>query len=190
MKKLYCYVDETGIDTEGRFFLVTAILVDGQHREALEQRLEELEIQTRKGIFKWTRAAFDRKERYIMGLEAIRELKSSLYYSVYHETKEYLTLICLTIAKAVLARTARSEEDYTVSIVIDGLTKKDAQRVREQLKLLKIHYQEIRGMKDEQSPFLRLADSIAGFLRDHQEGKARTVPHFKRLQQAKMIIEV
>jgi hypothetical protein len=79
MRKLYCYVDETGIDTEGKFYLVAAILVEGQHKEAVEQGLEQLEQQTRKGIVKWTRAAFDRKERYIMGLEAIRELKASIY---------------------------------------------------------------------------------------------------------------
>ena len=112
MKKLYCYVDETGIDTEGKFYLVATILVDGQQREALEQRLEQLEQQTRKGKVKWTRAAFDRKERYIIGLDSIRELKASIYYSIYRSTKEYIVLTSLTIAKAVLARIAGDKEEY------------------------------------------------------------------------------
>jgi len=189
MRKLYCSVDETGIDTEGRFYLVAAILVEGKQREALEQRLEQLEQQTRKGIVKWTRAAFDRKERYIRGLEAIRELKASIYYSVYHDTKEYIVLTCLTIAKAVLACVERDEE-CSLTIVIDSLNKKNEQKVRAQLKSLDIHFWNIRGLEDEQSAYLRLADSIAGFLRDCQEKKTYTAPLLKRLQQAKMIIEV
>ncbi len=144
----------------------------------------------RKGMYKWTRAAFDRKEQYLIGLSSIRELKGCILYAVYHQTKEYTTLTALTVAKAVLAQVAPGEEAYDVSVVIDALTRKDAQKVREQLKLLKIHYRDIRGMKDEQNAFLRLADSMAGFLRDCQEGKEYTIPHLKRLQQAKMVIEI
>jgi hypothetical protein len=190
MKKLYCYVDETGIDTEGKFFLVAAILVDQQRQEIIEQQLKRLEQTTRKGTHKWTRAAFDRKEQYLLGLSSLRELKACIFYAVYHDTKEYTTLTALTVAKAVLAHVTRIEEEYSVSIVIDALTRKDAQKVREQLKLLKIHYREIRGMKDEQNIFLRLADSMAGFMRDCQEEKAYTGPYLKRLQQAALVIEV
>jgi hypothetical protein len=89
----------------------------------------------------------------------------------------------------VLARVAREEEEYSLTIVIDGLSKTDVQKVSTQLKSLNVHYHKIRGLEDEQSSFLRLADSIAGFLRDCQEQKRYTVPLLKRLQQAKMVIE-
>ncbi len=49
MKNLCCFVDETCIDTEGRFFLVVCILIEQLHQEAIEQKLEELEKTTRKG---------------------------------------------------------------------------------------------------------------------------------------------
>jgi hypothetical protein len=190
MKNLCCFVDETGIDTEGRFFLVVCILIDQRDQEAIEQKLEELEKTTRKGNYKWTRAAFDRKEQFLEKLAALRELKGCIFYAVYHETREYTTLTALTIAKAALTKTERSREDYQVNVIVDALSRSDAQKVRFQVKLLKIHYRVIKGLKDEQSTLLRLADSVAGFLRDCQEGKAYTVPHLKRLERAALVIGV
>ena len=190
MKNLCCFVDETGIDTEGSFFLVVCILIDQRDQETIEQKLEELEKTTRKGNYKWTRAAFDRKEQFLEKLAAFRELKACIFYAIYRETKEYTTLTALTVAKAVLAKTDRSEEDYQANVIIDALSRSDAQKVRHQLKLLKIHYRVIKGLKDEQSALLRLADSMAGFLRDCQEGKIYTGPHLKRLERAALVIEV
>jgi len=54
---------------------------------------------------------------------------------------------------------------------------------------LKITYNNIRGMKDEQSTFLRLADCIAGLLRDYIEKQEYAVELFKLLQNKKIIIE-
>jgi len=44
MPKLYCYVDETGQDTEGAFFLVVVVLVAGEVRERLREKLLKIEI--------------------------------------------------------------------------------------------------------------------------------------------------
>ena len=46
-KKLYCYVDETGQDTKGRFFLV-AIVITGEEREELIKELEKIEATAKK----------------------------------------------------------------------------------------------------------------------------------------------
>jgi hypothetical protein len=72
------------------------------------------------------------------------------------------------VVKSVKVVTA--DEDYFVSVIIDGLTKKDTEKVRIILKDMKIKYKNIRGMKDEQNIFLRLADALAGFIRDYLEG--------------------
>ncbi len=42
MQKLYCYVDETGQDTQGALFLVALVIV-GQEREKLRKLLRSLE---------------------------------------------------------------------------------------------------------------------------------------------------
>ncbi len=40
--KFYCYVDETGQDTAGRFFLVSVVLIDSGKKDELENQLEEI----------------------------------------------------------------------------------------------------------------------------------------------------
>ena len=66
-QKLYCYVDESGQDTEGRFFLV-AVVISGDGRDELQQRLEEIEHRTRKGRAKWHRSGFSRRLDYIRSI--------------------------------------------------------------------------------------------------------------------------
>jgi len=61
--------------------------------------------------------------------------------------------------------------------------------VRTELKRLKIRYRKIRGMKDEQNTFLRLADALAGFLRDAHEKETYTAQYLARLTGAKIVTE-
>jgi len=64
------------------------------------------------------------------------------------------------------------------------------EEVRKELKKLKIHYRKIRGMKDEQSVFLRLADGIAGFLRDCFEKQPYIKMLLKKFKEGKILVEV
>ena len=93
----------------------------------------------------------------------------------------------MTIAKAILAK---NSTDYSATIVIDGLTKKNTEEVRVELKKLRIHYKSIRGLKDGQSAFLRLADCLAGFLRDYTEQQSYAAPIFRKLQKHGILMEV
>ena len=73
--------------------------------------------------------------------------------------------------------------------MIDGLTKKDTEKIRIELRKLKIKYKNIRGMRDEQSVLLRLADSIAGFVRDYLEKKPYAEKFFKKFKNQEMLQE-
>ena len=78
-------------------------------------------------------------------------------------------------------------ENYTGTVIIDGLIDKERGIVRDELKRLKIKYRKIRGMKDEQSVFLRLADAMAGFLCEVTEGKEYEVSLAKLFKSSKFI---
>ncbi len=184
--KLYCYTDETGQDTARRFFLVSVVLIDSAKKDELEAQLEEIERKTGKNKKKWAKEELSIRIQYIKEIAKIKSLQYSLYYSVYFETKEYIHLTTLSIAKAVLSK---NMDDYAATIVIDGLTKKDTEKVKKDLKSLKIRYDAIRGMKDEQSAFLRLADGMAGFMRDYIEKKPYADELFKLLRGKKIAIE-
>ena len=161
--KLYCYADETGQETAGQFFLVSIVITDSTRKNYLEEKLEEVEKKTGK-YKKWAKEDIDVRIRYLKEIAKIKDLQFSIYYSVYSQTKEYTHLTSLSIAKAILSNISG---EYTVTVIIDGLTKIDTAKVKKDLKDLKIKYDIIRGMKDEQSAFLRLADCMAGFIRDY-----------------------
>lgn len=185
--KLYCYVDETGQDTGGKFFLVSAVLIEKSLRDKLEQRLEEIERKTGKKKAKWIKTDFSIRKEFLKEVAYITNLQSSIMYATYAETKTYIELTALTIAKAVLAK---GEEDYDVTIIVDGLTKADTEKIRKELKKLRVKYDTIRGMRDEQSVFLRLADCIAGFMRDYIEKQLYTEDLFTLLTDKKILIEI
>lgn len=184
--KLYCFVDETGQDTKGALFLVAVVLKEIDGLVALEKRLQEIEQKTGKKQLKWKKTNNQIKELYLEELIQVKSLQNSIYYSQYQASKEYSKLTSLTIAKAILAR---QKENYSVIVIIDGLNDREREIVRQELKKLKIKYRKIRGMKDEQNIFLRLANAMAGFLRDNTEKQAYTKIFMRRLQIAKIIIE-
>jgi hypothetical protein len=64
MQKLYCYVDETGQDTEGRLFVV-AVVVIGLEKDRLLQLCEDMESISGKGKFKWGKAGYRQRMVYL-----------------------------------------------------------------------------------------------------------------------------
>lgn len=166
MVKLYCFVDETGQDTKGAFFLVSIVLKERKNLEVLEKKLLAIESSDKKPFSSWKKLPLKKRTDLFRKLAKIKELHDSIYYSVYYNSRIYTSLTALSIAKAVLSK---NTNDYIVTVVIDSLNNKEREAVSRELKKLKIHYRKIRGMKDEQNIFLRLAHFFAGFLRDYQE---------------------
>lgn len=162
-KKLYCFVDETGQDTAGKLFLVSVILKEKDQLESLRDRLEQIERFSGKGNVKWKKTSFTIKQIYLSELMKLFDLRKSVYYSVYQNTKDYTKLVAQTIFKSIKHQNI---SDYTVNIVIDALNQVESRRVKGELKRLGVKYKTVRGLRDEQDVFLRLADSMAGFLRD------------------------
>ena len=184
--KLYCYVDETGQDGLHKFFLVSVVITDKTRKDTLEKQLEELEKETGKNKLKWTKTKTSIRKKFIEDICKINDLKNSIFYSIYPNGQAYTHLTSLSVAKAVLAK---KESGYSVTVIIDGLTKKDTEKVRRDLKQLQVKYDNIRGMKDEQSVFLRLADCFAGFTRDYIENQAYAKGLFLRLKRREIIFE-
>ena len=187
-QKLYCYVDETGQDTAGMFFLVAIIITNITKKDKLEKILEKIEERTGKKKKKWTKMEFEERKKYMRAIVNLKELNSSIYYSLYRETKTYTQLTALTVAKAIFTKT--KDINYSVVVIVDGLTKKDTEKIRKELKKLNVKYNNIRGMKDEQSAFLRLADYIAGLLRDNIEKQSYATKLLSLLEKKKIIFEV
>lgn len=80
-QKLYCYVDETGQDTEGKLFLVAVVLKKIEDLEILEKKLEKIEESTGKKQAKWKKISWKLKSKYLEELLKIKELQNSIFFS-------------------------------------------------------------------------------------------------------------
>jgi len=186
--KLYAYVDETGQDTEGDMFIVSVVVP--QNRDAVLQYLEALEEKTGKGKMKWRKAGVENRLQYLEEIFTQKCFSLKICYSVYKETKEYRASIVLTVAKAMNRVDPGHNAIFT--LLVDGLNEKDQRYYGAELRSLGLHPRKIRGVKkDENDAFIRLADSICGFVRDIKEnGHGRALSIFHKGVKEGVLVEV
>ena len=175
--KLYCYADETGPDTKGKMFLVAVVITTSERIDVIERNLEDLELKSGKGILKWRLTGIPKKKSYLLGILGIGDLQGSLFYAVYRDTLDYLKLVAKTLAKAIIAFS--QNRDYQATIYIDGLRKTEITKVVRFLSAESIKRRKVKGLRDESSAYIRLADALAGFFRDYEEEKPYTKELFQ-----------
>lgn len=187
--KFYCYVDETGQDTWGEFFLV-AVVVIGEDRNVLIARCEQLEDESGKGKAKWGRAEKNLRLQYIQRILADSRFHESLRYCVFHQIRDYDTAIVEAIAKAVFW--ANPPDDYAAYAYIDGLSKTKRREYGPRLRKLGLSVKKVRGVaRDENNALIRLADAVAGFVRDaleEQSGELKNL--FDKAMEERVLIDV
>lgn len=185
IEKYYCYVDETGQDTMGEFFLVSAVLVEARLRERLKNRLLRLEDRSGKELLKWNGSSFEVRICYLRGLFQIRELYGCLHFYYVNNSLDYSNIKAHAIVRALQNIT----QQYKVTILIDGfLSKKEERIISRVLHKSEIRFRKIRGLKMNDC-FMRLADALAGFLRDHIEEQDYTEEIYGRLITTGFLIE-
>src|SRR5437879_1456328 len=106
-QKLYCYVDESGQDTEGELFLVS-VVVSELEQEAFTRELERIEEETGKRKTKWHKSAMGRRIAYIKAILASPIFQRTIFFSHYANSQAYVDLTVLTTAKAILQRVQHS----------------------------------------------------------------------------------
>lgn len=185
--KFYCYIDESGQDTNGKFFIVVLFLKENAFIQSLETNLEHIENITGKKNHKWKKTSLDIRKLYLHELSKVEQLSKSIYFSHYRDQKHYTTMLSEAIVRTI---NHLKIKNYSVNIIVDGLNNKDREILRNYLKKSKILYHKIRGMDDEQSVFLRLVDSFAGFLRDYFEKDKYTESIMKKLNKRQIITRV
>lgn len=186
-QKLYCYVDETGQDTHGRFFLVAVIIVDRALNEELQRQLLEIERLVRKRSARWARNNIRTKTAYLEQVLSL-SLEASVFYTIFENTTSYITHIGDAVVRATQEKVAG---DYRfVAIEIDALQAGEAPQVRKVLKHSQIRYNKLRGIRDEASPFIHLADAFAGFIRDYHENEPYATDYFPRFERRRIVKRV
>ena len=165
--KLFCYVDETGQDTQGRLFVVAVVITESE-REALRQQCSAIELESGKGQRKWVKSKHDRRLAYMRQVLKIPALHGKLCFSASHGHADYLDATVRAIAGSL--RLVESAE-FQATILIDGLPRSEERQVGLQLRRLGVPVKKVRGAQDETDVLIRLADAVCGFVRSALEGQ-------------------
>jgi hypothetical protein len=172
MQKLYCYVDESGQDTEGALFIVSAVVTQDE-RDMLIALLENIEKKSGKGRIKWAKARPERCLAYIHAVFEATAFQGRSYYGLYEDTLEY---VALTIATTAEALNLHSEgEEYRANVLVDGLRDSERNAFAVGLRRRGVRTDKVRGADEQQDALIRLADAICGFMRDALDGKPEYV---------------
>jgi hypothetical protein len=171
--KLYCYVDESGQDTKGHLFIVVAILA--VRPTELAEKLEAAESLSGKGRVKWHRSRHGRNA-YIKAA-----FSTNIHLRIYYQKFTGSELATVQATANAIDAYCRSEnvKAYKATVVIDGLHRSLQHRTGKLLRNLGIRTKSVRGERDETNPMIRLADVVAGIIRESYGGSA----HFKAIQE-------
>lgn len=168
MRRIYCYVDESGQDTQGLYFVVS-VVVAGEERDSVLMTLEKIERETGKNKLKWTRATFERRCAYMERVLKIDALRGKLQFSFYQNTRDYFGLTIKTIFQTLAMV---EEQNYKATVLIDALPPKHAIIASRMLHKAGAQVKKVRGVKhDENDALIRLADAVCGFVRNAYEGQ-------------------
>lgn len=184
--KLYAYVDESGQDTQGTMFLVS-VVVAGETRDAARDALQAIERVSGKRVRKWSKSRVRERVAYIEQCLDRAMLLGPVYYSYYRNTRAYVDLLILSTAKALHARVM---DRPTATVFVDGLVYAERRRFAAGLRKLNVMVRKVQGRRDESDEFIRLADAIAGFVRDALEGDPHMGVLFARAKRQRLIAEV
>jgi len=188
MQKLYCYVDESGQDTKGEFFLVSIIITEKEFKDKIEHILFNIERETGKRKTKWRPTPLKRKIKYLENVLCVNELKGSIFYDIYkNNQEEYIKLTGESVAMAIKIK---AEKNYSSTILIDGLNPAEQRKVVKIFRARRIHYKKVKGVRDQSNSIIRLADAMAGFIRDYKEGKIYAKKIFVRFRNRGFVKEI
>jgi hypothetical protein len=185
-QKLYAYVDETGQDTKGAFFLVAVVVADEQ-RDAFLAELERIEKASGKGVRKWHGSGYEPRLAYFRTIISSSLFTGASFFSRYHDSGEYLSLTVYTTAQAILQK-ARAE--YHAVVTVDGLQGENVRRFAKRLRRLHIHVEKVRGGREQSDALLRLADAFCGLIRDALEGNADARSLYEQARSQRIIKEL
>jgi len=155
--------------------------------QGLGRTLETIERETGKRKRKWTNTRSKEKTNYLERVLQIPQLTRGVFFRSFSGTRDYTELTPLTIAQAILER---ASGDYQTYITIDGLNEKERNRVAKELRVRGIERRKLRGGRDESSELLRLADAMAGFIRDYEDGKPYAQDLYRRFANRNIITQL
>lgn len=162
-QKLYCYVDESGLDAASRQFITVAIVVPSGKRDTSQQQLLEIERFAQTHGLKWHKTKLDRSIRYLETVVEKKIAKGQTFIGYFRKPTPYFFPMVDTIESAL--KRAAHKSVYKATVYVDGIDQKKSLELTNALRSHGIPLRRVRSARDESEPLIRLADMWAGCAR-------------------------
>lgn len=171
MSRLFCFADETGLDTQGAVFIVAVVIAE-EDVEALRKFCERVERETGKRA-KWIKTRYARRVEFMRRVLADPAMRGRLFAATYLNRRDYLQMTLETIAGA-LASVGGEHPEATIRI--DGLPRSQERTAALRLRRMGVAGGRVKGVrKDENDALIRLADAMCGLCRAAREGQPEMI---------------
>lgn len=185
MQKIFCYVDETGQDTKGEFFIAAVVITEQRHE--LEKVIEKIETDSGKRKTKWQKTKKELKKEFISQIKQLTKLNLNISYTIHKQSKSFKEATVITIAAAI---NRHYTEEYKATIFIDGLHKTEVKFISNILHKIGIKTEKVRGIEDESNAIIRLADAIVGCIRENYEVPSQFKEEINKIKERKILFLV
>lgn len=166
---------------------MVSVVITEKEQQELRKKLEIIESQTKKRFSKWIKTKKDIKQKYLQKIIETNLFRDKIFFAQHIQTKAYTEVIIATTAKVILKRATKH---YEANVYIDGLSRAERRKFASGLRKLRIKVRKVRGARDQSEIFIRLADAIAGFVRDYLEKEKYAQELYQRAIQRKIIQEI
>src|SRR3989344_7244377 len=171
MKKLYCYVDESGQDAKSEIFVIFAV-VTAKDQDIIRKKLIDIEREAKTNKLKWHKTRHDRRLKYLTLVLDRKIASGEVYTAHYKKPIPYFFPIIDLLEKAIKDAISVT---YKARIYVDGIDKQKAKQLTNALRASGISLRMVKSRRDESEPIIRLADMWAGCIRSsllgHEKAK-------------------
>ena len=168
---IHAYVDETGKDNRSKHFIVSVILIEQAAIESTKSLLAEIETESHKDTFKWTKSSLLRKIAFFEQVIECPQLHHIAFYKTDAPLTSELAQVCKAIVQAVVAS---GYIEQKISVHIDGkISRNEEATYKRCLRKYKVKVAKVKGVSklSDDGILCRYADACCGLVRAYKENE-------------------
>jgi len=96
----------------------------------------------------------------------------------------------LTVETTAKAIHHKNSQAAPATVIVDGLSGRDVDRFKTRLRGSGVNVRKVRGARDESEPIVRLADAVAGFVRDFLQGQPYAPKLYEKAIREGIFVEI
>lgn len=169
MGKMYCYVDESGLDVGSEVFVV-AVVITRDNRHELAALCQVIERETGKHP-KWKKSSDETGIAFVQRLFYECDDDMQIYYAIRPRPENFINATADVVADAILTHSRKLGQIMRATVLYDGLARSKEIEVGARIRKRGAKAEHVRGIADDHEPLIRVADAICGLARESSKGK-------------------